>query len=101
VLYLGQIYSDSTSSTLPLEGKLEEKGRYACMWNNNFLDEASYRNFTVLFLSQLEEIPPIDKTVVIAVSTTFAVLLFILIVFIGIKFYFDKVNGTSFIIDNV
>lgn len=71
------------------------------MWNNNFLDEASYRNFTVLFLSQLEEIPPIDKTVVIAVSTTFAVLLFILIVFIGIKFYFDKVNGTSFIIDNV
>jgi hypothetical protein len=101
VLYLGQIYSDSTSSTLPLEGKLEEKGRYACMWKNNFLDEASYRNFTVLFLSQLEEIPPIDKTVVIAVSTTFAVLLFILIVFIGIKFYFDKVNGTSFIIDNV
>ena len=88
--YSGQVYSDNISSFLPLQGKAEEKGSYACLWKNNFVEEI-YANFTVSLRS--EEIPPIDKTVVIAVFTTFAVLLFILIVFIGVKFYFDKVNG--------
>ena len=93
--YSGQVYSDNISSLLPLQGKAEEKGSYACLWKNNFVGE-NYVNFTVSLRS--EEIPPIDKTVVIAVSTTFAVLLFILIVFIGVKFYFDKVNGWDFMI---
>ena len=93
--YSGQVYSDNISSFLPLQGKAEEKGSYACLWKNNFVGE-NYVNFTVSL--QSEEIPPIDKTVVIAVSTTFTVLLFILIVSIGVKFYFDKVNGWTFII---
>ena len=95
--YSGQVYSDNISSFLPLQGKAEEKGSYACLWKNNFVGE-NYVNFTVLPLLPSEEIPPIDKTVVIAVSTTFAVLLFILIVSIGVKLYFDKVNGWNFII---
>ena len=93
--YSGQVYSDNISSLLLLQGKTEEKGSYACLWKNNFVGE-NYVNFTVSL--QSVEIPPIDKTVVIAVSTTFAVLLFILIVSIGVKFYFDKVNGWNFII---
>jgi len=93
--YSGQVYSDNVSSFLPLQGKAEEKGSYACLWKNNFVGE-NYVNFTVSL--QSEEIPSIDKTVVIAVSSTFAVLLFILIVSIGVKFYFDKVNGWDFTI---
>jgi hypothetical protein len=65
-----------------------ENGRYACQWKNIFPGETGYSNFTV---SYPEEILVTDKTVIVAVSTTFAVLLLILIAFGGVKFYQDKV----------
>jgi hypothetical protein len=65
-----------------------ENGRYACQWKNIFPGDVKYRNFTV---SYLDRIPENVETVVIAVSTTFAVLLLVLIVIVGVKFYYDKV----------
>ncbi len=49
-----------------------------------------YRNFTV---SYIDRIPENFKTIVIAVSTTFAVLLLVIgvMIFAGVKFYYDKV----------
>ena len=67
---------------------MEENGKYACHWKVNFPGDVKYRNFTV---SYLDRIPEKDKTVIIAVSTTFAVLLLVLIVIVGVKFYYDKV----------
>jgi hypothetical protein len=66
-----------------------EKGSYTCQWKNNFLGQTNYRNFTV---SYPNEIPVNDKTVVTAVSSTFSVLLLILIAYGGVKFYRDKVR---------
>ncbi len=65
-----------------------ENGRYACQWKVSFPGDVKYRNFTVAFI---DIIPENDKPVVIAVSTTFAVLLLVLIVVVGVKFYYDKV----------
>jgi hypothetical protein len=65
-----------------------ENGRYACQWKNISPGETGYSNFTV---SYPEEILVTDKTVIVAVSTTFAVLLLVLIVVVGVKFYYDKV----------
>jgi hypothetical protein len=73
---------------LPLQGNIKENGRYACQWKVSFPGDVKYRNFTV---SYLDRIPENDKTVIVAVSTTFAVLLLILIAFGGVKFYQDKV----------
>ena len=98
--YTGQVYSDSTSSILPLQGKMRDMGSYSCLWKNNLVGEVNYRNFTVLLLSQPEEIPLKDNTVVICVYTLFAVLLIILTVFIGFKFYY-KVNKWNLTIENV
>jgi hypothetical protein len=67
---------------------MEENGKFACQWKVGFPGDVKYRNFTV---SYLDRIPGNDKTVVIAVSTTFAVLLLVLIVVVGVKFYYDKV----------
>jgi hypothetical protein len=67
---------------------MEENGKYACQWKVGFPGDVKYRNFTVSFI---DRIPENDKTVVIAVSTTFAVLLLVLIVIVGVKFYYDKV----------
>jgi hypothetical protein len=77
------------SSILPLYGKMGESGSYACQWKVSFPGDAKYRNFTVSFLDKIQVN---DKTVTIAVPTIFAILLFILIVSVGVKFYYDKVN---------
>ncbi|XP_046451546.1 vascular endothelial growth factor receptor 2-like [Daphnia pulex] len=90
--YSGQVYSDGNSSILPLQGKMGEKGSYTCQWKNNFLGQTNYRNFTV---SYPNEIPVNDKTVVTAVSSTFSVLLLILIAYGGVKFYRDKKRRVS------
>ncbi|XP_046459913.1 mast/stem cell growth factor receptor Kit-like isoform X2 [Daphnia pulex] len=90
--YTGKVYSDSTFSILPLQGNIKENGRYACQWKVNFPGDVKYRNFTV---SYLDRIPENDKTVVIAVFTTFAVLLLVLIVIVGVKFYYDKNQRVS------
>jgi hypothetical protein len=67
-----------------------ENGSYACQWKVSFPGDVKYRNFTV---SDIDRIPENDNTVVITVSTTFAVLLLVigLMIFAGVKFYYDKV----------
>ena len=65
-----------------------ENGRYTCQWKVGFPGDVKYRNFTV---SDIDRISENDKPVIIAVSTTFAVLLLVLIVVVGVKFYYDKV----------
>ncbi|XP_046459939.1 mast/stem cell growth factor receptor Kit-like isoform X2 [Daphnia pulex] len=89
--YSGQVHSDSTSSILPLQGKIGENGRYACQWKNIFLGETGYSNFTVLY----PEVPVTNKTVIVAVSITLAVLLLILIAFGGVRFYQEKKRQVS------
>jgi len=93
--YTGHVYSVDTSSILPLQGKIEEKGRYACQWKNIFLGETRHSNFTVLYTVYPEEILETNKTVIVAVSTTFAVVLLILIAHGAVRFYQDKVNKTN------
>jgi hypothetical protein len=66
-----------------------ENGSYTCQWKVGFPGDVKYRNFTVSFI---DRIPENDKPVIITVSTTFAVLLLSLIIVIGVKFYFDKVQ---------
>ncbi|XP_046640460.1 mast/stem cell growth factor receptor Kit-like isoform X4 [Daphnia pulicaria] len=90
--YSEQVYSVGNSSILPLYGKMGESGSYACQWKVSFPGDAKYRNFTVSFL---DKIPVNDKTVTIAVPTIFAILLFILIVSVGVKFYYDKKRRVS------
>jgi hypothetical protein len=65
-----------------------ENGSYACQWKVSFPGDMKYRNFTV---SDIDRISENDKPVIIAVSTTFAVLLLSLIIVVGVKFYNDKV----------
>jgi regulatory protein YycI of two-component signal transduction system YycFG len=52
-------------------------------------------SFTV---SYSEEILVTNKTVIVAVSSTFAVILLILIIFVRVKYYYDKVNISNLLV---
>ncbi|XP_059350091.1 vascular endothelial growth factor receptor 1-like [Daphnia carinata] len=77
--YKGLIYTNDTSSVLPLNGRDGQNGRYSCRWNNS-LGEKRFRNFT--FPDE-----PKSKTIFIAVCVSVVTLI---IIGIAIKQYVDK-----------
>ncbi|XP_057365300.2 vascular endothelial growth factor receptor 1-like [Daphnia carinata] len=79
--YLGLIYTNDTSSILPLNGSDGQKGRYSCRWNNS-RGEERFRNF--YFPDE-----PESKGIVIAVCVSVVTLL---ITGIAIKQYVDMRN---------
>jgi hypothetical protein len=72
-----------------------ENGSYICLLKINFIGITGYSSFTV---SYSEEILVTNKTVIVAVSSTFAVILLILIIFVGVKNYYDKVNISNLLV---
>lgn len=51
--YIGDIYSTHNSSALPLQGIEDERGNYACHWNNS-LKQARFKNFRVSFMDETD-----------------------------------------------
>ncbi|KAK4029982.1 hypothetical protein OUZ56_022939 [Daphnia magna] len=78
--YTGLIYTSASSSTLPLKGINEEKGRYSCRWNNSQGEKRS-RNF--YFAEETES----TSTIVVSLCASLAVLI---VTGIAIKQYVDK-----------
>ena len=86
MFYSGDVYSDTNSSSLSLEGTADETGNYTCHWNNS-LRQARFKNFTVTYVDNSEPVSP--ET--IAISVSFAILLLISII-VSVKFYLFKVS---------
>ena len=93
-LYSGDIYVDSNSSAVRLQGSADEIGNYTCHWNNS-LGEARFKQFTVTYVGEKERetivVTRTDTKIVVALSVALAILLLISIV-VGTKYYVFKVK---------
>ncbi len=90
--YTDKVYSNSSSSVLPLRGNVGEVGNYACQWNNS-LGEIKFKEFNITF----EDSGARSTDAIILVVTL--VILLLITVFIGVKLYSNKVKAYVTIID--
>ena len=87
-LYFGDIYSDTNSSVVLLQGSVDEIGNYTCHWNNS-LGQARFKKFNVIYVDNTEPVSP--EIVAIAVSVPLVILLLIAII-VGVRLYLLKVS---------